>query len=108
MHKKWVKVSRFENLRGQPETATHVDCRNMVSVFEQYVFNVHQGSEKIIPVISFSNLSKLNENLLEWLATKFNQALRKSKKLDLPDLFSGTQRKQIVLMVFLTDLVSHM
>lgn len=73
-------VSRFENLRGQPGTETPSIAETLVSVFEEYVLSKHQGSDKIVPVISFSNLSKLNDNLLEWLATKFNQALRKSKK----------------------------
>ena len=74
------KVSHFENRRSNPETATHSIADLMIGAFEQYVFNVHQGVEKIIPVISFANLSKLNENLIDWLASDFNQALRKSKK----------------------------
>ena len=74
------KVSHFENRRIKPEAATHSIADLMVGAFQQYVFNVHQGFEKIIPVISFANLSKLNENLIDWLASDFNQALRKSKK----------------------------
>ena len=40
----------------------------MVGVFEELCLSKHQGFEKIIPVISFANLSKLNENLIDWLA----------------------------------------